>query len=320
MGVHEHLTVYDGRAVVDFDPELGELCATGPELVRELDLAWPVPPEPAWRVRTYYDGPAFDEVFAEFLDAVDAARVTHLVIGFYGSRGDSFADPVELLVDAAGRLPRLRALFLGDIVSEEHEISWIPQSDITPLFAAFPGLGRLDVRGGRGLALRPVSHESLRMLRLESGGLPREIVRAVHESDLPSLDHLDLWLGSPAYGGDARIEDLRPILDGARLPALRHLGLEDSEIQDEIAQAVAGAPIVARLESLSLGLGLLTDTGAEALLSGQPLTHLELLDLRHHYLSDAMMDRLEDALPDTEVDLDRARDPEDEWRMIAAAE
>ncbi|MFB4317954.1 STM4015 family protein [Actinomadura sp. 21ATH] len=319
MGVHEHLTVYDGRAVVDFDPDLGSLVADGPELVQELDLAWSVHPEPAWRIRTYHDGPSFDDVFAAFFEQVDAAQVTHLVIGFYNSR-DAPGAPVDRLVDAAGRLPRLRALFLGDIVSEEEEISWIRQGDITPLFAAFPGLGRLDVRGGPGLALRPVAHESLRMLRLESGGLPGRVVRAVHESDLPALEHLDLWLGSPAYGGDARIEDLQPILNGARFPALRHLGLEDSEIQDEIAQAVAGAPVVARLESLSLALGVLTDTGAEALLSGQPLTHLDLLDLRHHFLSDAMMDRLEDALPGTEVDLDRAGDPEGEWRFIAAAE
>ncbi|MFC7639817.1 hypothetical protein ACFQX6_01220 [Streptosporangium lutulentum] len=47
------------------------------------------------------------------------------------------------------------------------------------------------------------------------------------------------------------MEALEPILSGERLPTLKHLGLQDSEIQDEIASAVASAPVVARLESLS---------------------------------------------------------------------
>jgi hypothetical protein len=33
----------------------------------------------------------------------------------------------------------LRALFLGDIVSEEAEISWIGQTDVTPAAAGVPG-------------------------------------------------------------------------------------------------------------------------------------------------------------------------------------
>ena len=40
----------------------------------------------------------------------------------------------------ADRLPALEALFLGDITFEQQEISWIQQSDISPLFLAFPRL------------------------------------------------------------------------------------------------------------------------------------------------------------------------------------
>ena len=83
------------------------------------------------------------------------------------------------------------------------------------------------------------------------------------------------------------MEDLAPILAGARLPALKHLGLRDAEIADEVAAALAGAPVVARLETLDLSLGTLSDAGAAALLAGQPLTHLRKLDLHHHFLSDA---------------------------------
>lgn len=39
-------------------------------------------------------------------------------------------------------------------------------------------------------------------------------------------------------------------------------------------------------------MGTLSDIGAEALLAGQPLTHLTSLDLHHHYISDPLVDRL----------------------------
>ncbi|GAA4600549.1 hypothetical protein GCM10023195_00170 [Actinoallomurus liliacearum] len=39
---------------------------------------------------------------------------------------------------------------------------------------------------------------------------------------------------------------------------------------------MASAPVVARLEVLDLSMGTLSDDGATALLSGQPLTHLKM--------------------------------------------
>lgn len=257
----------------------------------------------AWRVATDHETP-FGEVFERFLHYVDTFEVTVLVIGFWGALHDASApDPVKLLVKVADRFPNLRALFLGDINSEEQELSWIQHSDVTPLFEAFPRLERFDVRGSAGLRLRPVRSEAFKVLRFESGGLPSHVVRAVAASDLPNLKHLDLWLGVEHYGGDATVADLAPILSGERLPALRHLGLEDSEVQDEVAVAVAGAPIVAQLESLSLAMGLLSDDGAESLLFGQPLTHLKKLDLHHHYLSDTMIERVRVAHAGVQVDL-----------------
>ncbi|WP_067483046.1 STM4015 family protein [Actinomadura hibisca] len=311
MTVNEHLLAYAGLPVLDFGPDGDD------DLEQELRAAG----EHAWRVATEFDGESFDEVFARFLDSADTEQVTALVIGYWGaSYDDQQADPVALLTAAADRLPRLRALFLGDIVMEESEISWIEHTDISPLFAAFPNLERFDVRGSEGLRLEPIKSTALRKLRFESGGLPGHVVRAVAASELPNLEHLDLWLGTDNYGGDATVADLAPLLSGERLPALRHLGLEDAEIQDEVAEAVAGAPVVARLESLSLAMGVLTDRGAEALLAGQPLTHLRELNLQHHYLSEAMVERVRAALPGVRVDLDDRQEPDREWRTIAVSE
>jgi hypothetical protein len=309
MTVGDHLSKFDDLPVVDF--------------LQSSEAREPLPPAAsvAWRVATAFEEAPLDEVFESFLREVDTSQVTSLVIGYWGASYDSgTVDPVGVLVNAAGRLPNLRALFLGDIMMEEAEISWIEHSDITPMFTAFPGLKRFELRGAQGLTVEPIRSEALRVLRFESGGLPAAVVRAVAASDLPNLEHLDLWLGIDTYGGDATVADLAPILGGERLPALRHLGLEDSQIQDGIAAAVAGAPVVARLESLSLAMGMLTDEGAEALLSGQPLTHLKKLDLHHHFLSDRMVERIRAALPGVAVDLSEQEKPDGDWHYVAVAE
>ncbi|REE95444.1 STM4015 family protein [Thermomonospora umbrina] len=304
----EHLTEYAGLPVHGFGPD------TEREGLPEADSV-------AWHVGTHFEDAAFAEVLGRFVEYVDTEKVTALIIGYWNmSYEDEECAPFKPLASVADRFPNVRSLFIGDIVMEESEISWIEQSHIGELLARFPLLERLGVRGGGGLALDPLHSEHLRELRFESGGLPAGVVRAVAASDLPNLESLVMWLGVGDYGGDATVADMAPILSGERLPALRHLGLQDSEIQDEIAVAVAAAPVVARLESLDLSMGALTDEGAEALLSGQPLTHLRSLNLHHHYLSDAMVTRVRTALPGVEVDLDGQEDPDEEWRFVAVAE
>jgi hypothetical protein len=307
MPLYEHLSEFDGLPVTEFDDDAsGRIRPAG---------------RTAWAVRDHFEGEGFGRVLERFLGAVDAAAVTHLVLGYWGADfDDSLADPVQLLMQAAPRLPRLRAVFLGDIVLEEAEISWINQCDITPLLTAFGGLERLEVRGGNGLVLSPVSAAALKALRFETGGLPAAVVRAVGASDLPNLETLELWLGVQNYGGDATVADLGGILGGERLPALRRLGLMDSEIQDEICAAISTAPVVARLTDLLLSMGLLTDDGAEALLSGQPLTHLRTLDLGHNYLTGPMRDRLRAALPQARLDTDGAEEDDEDFRYVEVGE
>ncbi|WP_018656951.1 STM4015 family protein [Actinomadura flavalba] len=280
------------------------------------------PDRHAWRVAAaVYDEIPLTRAWESFRARVDLARVTTLVLGDWSSPYDAAYVPVvPLLTAAAAELPNLRSLFLGDIVGEEQEISWITHTDITPLFTAFPRLERLDVRGSQGLRLEPFASASLRTLRFEDGGLPAHIVGAVAASDLPNLEHLAFWLGTVNYGGDTTLDDLAPLLAGDRFPSLKHLGLENSELQDEIAAAVASAPGVAWLESLSLALGTLSDDGVEALLSGQPLGHLARLDLHHHFVGEEMERRLRAALPDVDVDLTDRQTRQGDGRFIAVAE
>jgi hypothetical protein len=299
------------------------------------DQALPAADGVAWRLESFAAGEIpFPELWRSFLDRVPSTEVRALVIGpWWEDEYSELRPALELIVADAGRFPALRALFLADVTSEECEISWLQLTDVTPVLGSFPLLEELGVRGGDShglgeepLSLRPVRHEALRTLRFESGGLPGQVVRAVGACELPALERLELWLGVSHYGGDATVADLAPLLAGGRFPALRHLGLQDSELQDEIAAAMASAPVVAQLESLSLSMGTLTDAGAEALLNGQPLTHLKRLDLHHHFLSESMADRIRTVVGSagTEVDLSDHQTPrrwrEEEWRYVAVSE
>ncbi|MFC1419120.1 STM4015 family protein [Streptacidiphilus cavernicola] len=311
----QHLTEFHGLPVFD----LPSADASGEQ---------PAPGAVAWRVRYDWDGTDdFEQIWQRFLDRVDCAAVTALVIGAWSEEMyEDGLDPVlQRVIDAKDRFPALRAFFLADVESEENEISWIEQVDLAPLLLAYPALEELGARGAHRV-FTPVRHTALRKLRLESGGMAADVVRGISASELPALEHLELWLGSENYGGDTTVADLAPILSGTRFPALRHLGLQDSEIQDAIAEAVAHAPVVPVLETLALSLGVLTDVGAEALLSGQPLTHLHRLDLHHHFLTDELAQRLRDTLEPAGVDLDLSeQEKPDEshgrlWHYVAVAE
>jgi hypothetical protein len=110
----------------------------------------------------------------------------------------------------------------------------------------------------------------------------------------------------------------------AGCPDLRHLGLCNSDIQDDIAAALAGAAVVAGLDSLDLSMGALSDDGGAALLTGQPLTHLRALYLRHHFMSEEMVERIRETLEPHNVSLavTRARRPahSPEARYVAVHE
>lgn len=322
MTIGNHLRELHGLSAFDFPRPDG----------KSTEL--PEPDAVAWRIAvdSYDSDENWEDAFARFTQAVDTTRVRSIIVGAWSDAYDSGPEPViSALLAAKDRLPALRALFLGDIVMEECEISWINQGDVTPLLDGFPELERFGVRGGQDLAFPAVTHANLRSLTVETGGMPVQAVRGIAAGDFPALEHLDLWLGTSEYGGDSEVTDLAPFLTGTRLPRLRSLALRNSEIQDEIASAVASAPVVARLETLDLSMGVLTDEGAAALLAGQPLTHLKTLDLHHNYLTEPVRERLKEALEPSGVHIDLDRDDADEevddddedatvWRFVAVGE
>ncbi|MEW2071528.1 STM4015 family protein [Streptomyces sp. NPDC007346] len=301
-----HLPAFGGLPAVDFQH-------------KDNPADRPAAGDAAWRVSVDpygdddQDRPWEDE-FADFLGSVDPAGVKALIIGQWGEPYEENSSvPIDLVIAAADRLTSLEAVFVGDLEAEQAEITWIEHSDVTALLSAFPALTEFGVRGGSGLVFPPTRHDRLRSLTVQAGGLPVQVVRGVLDSELPALERLDLWLGVSAYDGDTEVADLAPLLSGTRFPGLHHLGLRNSELQNEIAAALASAPVVARLRTLDLSNGTLGDEGAAALLEGQPLTHLDELDLHHHFLTEAMEQRVRSALEPhgVRVDLSERNEP---WR------
>jgi hypothetical protein len=279
-----------------------------------------------YRISLSYDdeGAQWTDGFASFLDAVPTERITGLVVGAWEEmfEGVASATIVEALVVARNRLPNLRALFFGDIISEECEISWIRQTDISPLFDAYPKLEYFCVRGAEGLQIGALHHQNLKSLIIQCGGLGAAITRAAIGADLPALEHLELWLGTPDYGGDTTVADLEPLLSGTRFPRLHYLGLRDSEIADQIAIAIAQAPILERIRVLDLSLGTPSDEGAAALLASPLIPKLEKLDLHHHFCSDETVARLQQL--GIEVDVSEQEEPDEHggevWRYVSVGE
>ncbi len=296
---------FAGKSIYDFDPKIGITDAAG-----------------AYRVAVNWNNESkFVEILESLLDDPKFGEIEALVIGYWGDDRNS-EKAVETLLGNADKLTGIKALYFGDIDYEEAEISWINQSDLGPLVQALPSLETLKVRGGNDLGFSGAfRHEKLESILIETGGMDAKTVREIGKLDLPALETLELWLGTDEYGANSSVADMEEIFSGSKLPALRTLGLMNSDIADEIAKAVIVAPILDRLQSLDLSMGTLGDVGAEALLTNTAkLNRLMSLDLRHHYMTDTFVD-LFDALSVPVGTGDQQEiDPQDDYRYTEVGE
>lgn len=203
-------------------------------------------------------------------------------------------------IAAGGPLPAMRELVIG--AYDDPGLEWVEVGRVADALATLPSLRALTLRGG-GIDLgTALTHDSLEQLTIESAGLPAAAVEVVARAELPRLTHLTLWLGRAEYGGDARVEQLTPLLRGEGMPALRHLALNNAECQDDIALALVDSRVVDQLASVSLALGILTDRGGRALLdAADRLRHLERIDLDFNWLSAGMASALVQALPNVHI-------------------
>lgn len=255
-----------------------------------------------------------ETIIADILADPEFLNLEEVVIGCWGEAwddGDGAETIINDIIENKEKFSHIKSLFVGDMDFEECEVSWIVQGNYEKLFEAMPQLEKLTIKGSTGLELGKVNAPNLRSLEIICGGLPKEVIQSVRDANLPSLEELRLYIGVDDYGFDGSIEDIKELLEKSNFPKLEILGLCDSQIQDEICEAVLESKYMKQIKRLELSMGSLTDKGGQLLLDKLPeFPNVKYLDVHYHFLSDKMMKKLE-ALP-IEVDIDEQNEP-DEW-------
>jgi hypothetical protein len=262
----------------------------------------------------YEEGVRMSGLIEKLASSADGEKLSILTIGDWGQAYENSPDSfLETLISHKDSFPNLTKLFIGDMGFEECEVSWINQTNLSPLLAAFPNLQSLSIKGSQELSLQPLVHDKLQELVIICGGLPKSVIEEITSAKLPELKKLELYLGVEDYGFDGGLEDIMALLKGDLFPKLTYLGLKDSEIQDEIAIAIADAPILDQLEILDLSYGTLTDEGGKALLASERVKKLKHLNLSYHYMTDELLLRWKQSNLSVDV-TDQQESDEDDWR------
>ncbi len=249
----------------------------------------------------------------EIMNDPDLSTIKNIIVGCWGETYDNSCQPIiDMFAQNSEKFSHIETLFIGDMESEECEVSWIEQGDYSELIKSLKNLKHLIIKGSNGLRLGELNHSELESLEIICGGLPKSVILEIANSNLPKLKKLNLYLGVENYGFDGSIEDIKKLIENKNFKSLEYLGLGDSEIQDEIVEVVLNSDIVSNLKVLDFSNGTLSDRGAQIILdNADKLKHLELLDLHYHFISDEYMMKLK-MLP-ININLDEQMENDEEY-------
>ena len=259
----------------------------------------------------YENGKGPKTMIDDILADPDFSQVTDVTIGSWGSAWEDNCQKIlDDIADNKDKFAHVQQLFVGDMDYEDCEVSWIMQGNYGRLWKALPGLKELTIKGSTDLSLGEVEHENLEALTIICGGLPVSVLEEIQKAKLPNLKKLVLYIGVENYGFDGDEDTIRTFLEKSDFPKLAHLGIEDSEIQDQLTQVVLESKYMGQIHTLDLANGTLTDKGGALLLEKIPsYPNIKVLDIHYHYLSDTMAQQLK-GLP-IQVDVSEANKPEE---------
>ena len=226
---------------------------------------------------------------ADALLSLGAPSLTELTLGSRDSEQLEFAEGSNSMVTTTR--PRTPG---GRIIRPSR---WI--GDVQPLFAKFPSLRRLELRG-EGVRL---SELPARLERLVVRGrfVRASTLQSIGATPLPDLSHLVLWPGhwpdsaphfeppEPElfYGRATSEADLAALLTGQHVPKLKNLAVSNSSWTAAFLAALAESPLAAQLEWLDVHNGLLDERDVDQLVRLAPrLRHLQWFDLSRHRIVD----------------------------------
>jgi uncharacterized protein (TIGR02996 family) len=223
----------------------------------------------------------------------------------------------------------LTRLHLGD-VPDDIDMAHHVIGDVGALITKhFPKLTWLKLHSGEqswstkqetfgiaGLAL-----PALRELTIETCSLSKERLAGLLAGSLPALERLELWFGSEDQGADVELADLESLLAGTTFATVRHLGLRNAELADDLARNLGQAPIAGRLESLDLSMGTMGDEAAlELVTAREKFTALKTLNVRENFLTERSLDALRATFKGVTVVSESQKEIEGDWRYVTVSE
>lgn len=231
----------------------------------------------------------------DIMNDTEFSSLEEIVVGSWGNAWDDSIQPlIDGIVANKEKFSHIKSLYMGDMDFEDCEVSWIIQANYSKLWAAMPQLEKLTIKGSTDLELGDIKHDNLQTLEIICGGLPSDIIQSIQKATLPSLQNLLLYIGVDEYGFDGNISTIKELLAQSDFSQLTQLGIMDSDIQDEIAEAVLNSKYIDQITILDLSMGCLTDKGGQLLLEQLPNhPNIKMLNLEYHFLSDEMMEKLE---------------------------
>jgi hypothetical protein len=262
--------------------------------------------------------------FTAFLENPACREVDTLLVEFWLEENEDeeaiAIEVMEALVAANEKLSELRHLFFGWAEMESNHITFTFQTDLSPIFEAYPQLETVYVGGGENLRLGSPTLPNLKTLVVAAEDIAREVIQGLTRAKLPELRHLELWLGDTSYYYEEEIAVLRPLFSEQLFPKLEYLGLRNSSSTDEIAIALSGKRFMEKLKVLDLSPGSLTDRGGDVLLFSLYVNNLEELILADNELSPRMASHFENLSPKVDVSGNNGKEDPEVARYSAAYE
>lgn len=314
-GIAEHRAAWLG-------PQLMKTLESQDEDEQVLQLEWRFGFLHKVKARTVYDweGATVEQLLKAILKSSASRFLQDISVGMTDAEGETSFQREILALSKAGKRPSVRRVYVGDFeFPDETEISWTEVGSVEKLYAVFPNLEWLKVQGG-GIELGKLAHDRLETLVIHTGGLPSGAARSIAQAALPNLTTLEVWFGADEYGGDSNPDMLAPLLSGEGVPKLEHLGLMNAEFTNDLPARLAGTRLLARLKTLDLSMGTMTEPGAEALLEhAAAFKHLNTLNVTDNILSEGALTRLRECFGRALVG-GAQKDDDEDWRYVSVGE
>ena len=292
--------------------------------VKTFNIADPIDTHFVYRIESQYDVEDIIDKLQDIIHRDLSEKLEELIIGAW--REAMLTDcklVVDFLIKNKKHFSALKHIFIGDIIADDCELSWIQQINYEKFLNTYSQLESFMVRGGVDLSLGNFTAPNLKVLVIETAGLNGKVIEDIANasSSLSNLELMQIWIGPTGEnGGNVTIQQIQNLLS-QKFPKLVSLGLLNCNLQDQIATLLKNHSIIDQLQLLDLSFGTLTDDGAKALLENEKLLNLQHINCQHHFITDEWVEKLNTKFSAQNINLEGQIDSkEEDWIYVAVDE